>query len=166
MPGRTNHNTIEADKPGTFLGACAEYCGLSHADMRFRVIAQPMDEWKAWLAGQQEGPAQPWTGEIKKLTATKYAVHELPRLQRLDEDELRRRTSPTSPAARTFAGGTYEVNRKNLTNWVLNAPAMIADAVEGLPTAATGHRASACPRSRRTPQGPTRDDARRTRTRS
>ncbi len=56
MPGRVNHNTIEASEPGTFLGTCAEYCGLSHADMRFRVIAQPMDEWKAWLAGQQTGP--------------------------------------------------------------------------------------------------------------
>ena len=44
MPGRTNHITIEADKPGTYLGACAEYCGLSHADMRMRVIAEPMDE--------------------------------------------------------------------------------------------------------------------------
>ena len=40
--------------------------------MRFRVIAEPMDKWKAWLAGQQQGPAQPWSGEIKKLTATKY----------------------------------------------------------------------------------------------
>ena len=34
------HLTLEADKPGTYLGQCAEYCGLSHANMRFRVIAQ------------------------------------------------------------------------------------------------------------------------------
>ena len=35
--------------------------------MRFRVIAQPMAEWKQWLADQQDGPAQPWSGEIKDL---------------------------------------------------------------------------------------------------
>ena len=39
VPGQHAHLTIEADQPGTFLGQCAEYCGLSHADMRLRVIA-------------------------------------------------------------------------------------------------------------------------------
>jgi cytochrome c oxidase subunit II len=125
MPGRVNHNTIEADKPGTFLGACAEYCGLSHADMRFRVIAQTMDDWKAWLAGQQEGPAQGWSGEIKQLTAAKYQCTNC----HIFNNSTKTAYAPnlTHVGSRTtFAGGTYELNRKNLTNWVMNAPAMIA----------------------------------------
>jgi cytochrome c oxidase subunit 2 len=125
MPGRINTNTIEADKPGTYLGACAEYCGLSHADMRFRVIAEPMDKWKAWLAGQQQGPAQGWSGEIKDLTATKYQCTNCHILN--DSTKVSYGPNLTHLASRsTFAGGTYEVNRKNLTNWVLNAPAMVA----------------------------------------
>jgi cytochrome c oxidase subunit II len=124
MPGRVNHNTIEASEPGTFLGACAEYCGLAHADMRFRVVAQTMDDWKAWLANQQQGPAQSWTGDIKKLTATKYQCTNchvfndsgkstgFPNLTHIDSRS-------------TFAGGVYEVNRENLTHWVMNAPSMI-----------------------------------------
>ena len=40
VPGRTNELTLSADEPGTFLGQCKEYCGLSHANMRFRVIAK------------------------------------------------------------------------------------------------------------------------------
>jgi cytochrome c oxidase subunit 2 len=124
MPGRTNTNTIEADAPGTFLGACAEYCGLAHADMRFRVIAQPMNEWREWLAGQQRGPAQPWTGEIKELTGTKYACTNC----HVFDDSTKVNYGPnlTHLASRsTFAGGVYEVNRKNLTDWVMNAPSMV-----------------------------------------
>jgi cytochrome c oxidase subunit II len=138
VPGRVNHNTIEADKPGTFLGACAEYCGLSHADMRFRVIAEPMDKWKAWLADQQGGPAQSWDGEIKQLTATKYACTNCHVFD--DSSKSTGRPNLTHLASRsTFAGGTYAVNRKNLTNWVLNAPGMIAMAAKDcrLPPPAT-----------------------------
>lgn len=125
MPGRTNHNTIEADKPGTFLGACAEYCGLSHADMRFRVIAQTKSDWKAWLAGQQQGPAQPWAGKIKQLTSTKYACTNCHVFN--DSGKSTGYPNLTHLHSRsTFAGGTYEINPKNLTNWVMNAPAMIA----------------------------------------
>ena len=33
IPGRINTMTLEADRPGTYFGQCAEYCGLSHANM-------------------------------------------------------------------------------------------------------------------------------------
>jgi cytochrome c oxidase subunit 2 len=39
IPGLTNHIWLQADKPGTYLGACAEYCGAEHAWMRFLVVA-------------------------------------------------------------------------------------------------------------------------------
>src|SRR5262249_26048766 len=59
VPGHHNTMTIEADKPGTFLGQCAEYCGLSHANMRFRVIAKSPDDFESWLSDQQAGPVEP-----------------------------------------------------------------------------------------------------------
>jgi cytochrome c oxidase subunit II len=124
MPGRVNHNTIEASEPGTFLGTCAEYCGLAHADMRFRVIAEPMDKWKAWLAGQQEGTANPWAGEVKQLTGTKYQCVNC----HIFNDSTKTNYGPNLThldSRSTFAGGVYEVNRENLTNWVMNAPSMI-----------------------------------------
>jgi cytochrome c oxidase subunit 2 len=125
MPGRTNTNTIEASEPGTFLGACAEYCGLAHADMRFRVIAHSMADWRAWLAGQQQGPAQPWTGEIRELTATKYQCTNC----HIFNDSTRVNYGPnlTHFASRsTFAGGVFEVaNHADVTDWVLDAPSMV-----------------------------------------
>jgi cytochrome c oxidase subunit 2 len=57
IPNRPNHLWLEADQPGYFYGQCAEFCGDSHALMRFRVIALPAPEFAAWLA-HQEQPAR------------------------------------------------------------------------------------------------------------
>ena len=58
VPGRVNRMTLEADEPGTYLGQCAEFCGLSHANMRFRVHAVTDQEFDAWAAEmKQEAPA-------------------------------------------------------------------------------------------------------------
>jgi cytochrome c oxidase subunit 2 len=54
VPGRTHPLTINADEPGTYVGQCTEYCGLSHAYMRQRVVALPPDEFEAWLEDQQD----------------------------------------------------------------------------------------------------------------
>lgn len=40
-------------EPGRFVGRCAEFCGLHHADMTFDVVAVPPVEFKAWLAGER-----------------------------------------------------------------------------------------------------------------
>jgi cytochrome c oxidase subunit 2 len=52
VPNRANVLWIEADKPGYFWGQCAEYCGESHAVMRFRVIALGPKEFNDWLNAQ------------------------------------------------------------------------------------------------------------------
>jgi cytochrome c oxidase subunit II len=63
VPGRTNSLWIEADRPGTYLGACAEYCGTEHAWMLIRVMAQPPADFAAWLAAQARPPAAPSAGD-------------------------------------------------------------------------------------------------------
>ena len=52
MPNRANFLWVEADKPGYFWGQCAEFCGESHAVMRFRVIALAPREFYSWLDAQ------------------------------------------------------------------------------------------------------------------
>lgn len=39
VPGKPNRHLIQADTPGTYLGQCAEYCGIGHDLMRFEVLA-------------------------------------------------------------------------------------------------------------------------------
>jgi len=40
IPGRTNHTWFEANDPGTYTGQCAELCGVYHAAMSARVVAE------------------------------------------------------------------------------------------------------------------------------
>ena len=52
VPNRGNSLWIEAEKPGYFWGQCAEFCGESHAVMRFRVVALAPREFYDWLSAQ------------------------------------------------------------------------------------------------------------------
>jgi cytochrome c oxidase subunit 2 len=54
IPNRANHLWLKADQPGYYWGQCAEYCGDSHAVMRFRVIALGEKEFAEWLQNQGE----------------------------------------------------------------------------------------------------------------
>jgi cytochrome c oxidase subunit 2 len=49
VPGRPSYIWLEADTPGTYAGTCSEFCGAQHAWMRFRVIAEPEQDFEAWL---------------------------------------------------------------------------------------------------------------------
>src|SRR5690348_5791386 len=49
VPGRINEFDVTIEKPGTYGGQCAEFCGLSHADMYFTVRAVERAEYDAWL---------------------------------------------------------------------------------------------------------------------
>lgn len=51
IPGKDNILRIEAGAPGEFAAICAEYCGVGHRRMQFRVIALPPDRWDALMAG-------------------------------------------------------------------------------------------------------------------
>ncbi len=59
VPGRTSSITIQADEPGRFMGACTEYCGLSHANMRIVAVALAPDDFEEWLANQETAAAEP-----------------------------------------------------------------------------------------------------------
>jgi cytochrome c oxidase subunit II len=63
VPGRTHELVVEADEPGTFVGQCTEYCGLSHAYMRQRLVALPQADYDAWVADQQTDAEMPSEGD-------------------------------------------------------------------------------------------------------
>lgn len=49
IPGRVNTIRLVADEPGTYAGACAEFCGSGHAAMPFQLIAYNEDDLDAAL---------------------------------------------------------------------------------------------------------------------
>jgi cytochrome c oxidase subunit 2 len=50
IPGHTNEFDITPAQTGTFQGVCAEFCGLNHAYMTFRVTVMEPGAFERWLA--------------------------------------------------------------------------------------------------------------------
>ena len=74
ITNRTNYLWFTADSSTAstvWNGFCAEYCGSSHANMRFRVFTVTPQQFESWVAGQRlparfgaVGPAAPTGGPI------------------------------------------------------------------------------------------------------
>jgi len=72
MPNRANHLWFKAEKPGYYYGQCAEYCGESHAIMKFRVIALSPADYSKWLENQK---ASARTADAAKIAADANVPH-------------------------------------------------------------------------------------------
>ena len=131
VPGRTNTVWIEADRPGTYEGQCAEFCGLSHAYMRFHVVAHEADEFDAWVRGQQaeaasaSGPAAQGQEVFAANCIQCHSVNGLtddagePVIGAIQGPNLTHLMS-----RECFAGCIFETNTDNLTRWVSDAPSL------------------------------------------
>ncbi|HYH17667.1 MAG TPA: cytochrome c oxidase subunit II [Azospirillum sp.] len=59
IPGHVNRLTLTANRPGTYRGQCAEYCGAQHTRMAFDVTVLPPARFADWLAGQGRPAPEP-----------------------------------------------------------------------------------------------------------
>lgn len=59
IPGQTHDLTFTVSKPGTYLGQCSEFCGVQHTFMVIRVVADPPDQYAAWVRAQQQPAPRP-----------------------------------------------------------------------------------------------------------
>ncbi len=119
VPGRHQFLKLYADHPGTYLGQCAEYCGLSHADMRLRVIAQTPADFQAWVTSQlQPEPKNQLLAGVDNAKWGCAQCHSFeakvpgavaPNLVRLADRQA-------------FAGDKYLMNYDNLWRWIYDAP--------------------------------------------
>ena len=53
FPNRETRLWFKAEQAGEYPGQCAEFCGIQHARMAFRVRAQTPEEFQAWVAHMQ-----------------------------------------------------------------------------------------------------------------
>ena len=53
VPLNDNHFWFLAERSGMFYGQCAEFCGVAHTHMRFRVVASPEDEFREWVTSMR-----------------------------------------------------------------------------------------------------------------
>jgi cytochrome c oxidase subunit 2 len=74
IPGQVNETWMEARTPGTYDGQCTEYCGVQHAKMAFRVVAQPPSEFRAWWDHQLTDAPPPAAGAAQRGLAG-FTIH-------------------------------------------------------------------------------------------
>ena len=70
IPGRVTRLAMTPTRTGVFRGACAEYCGTSHALMSFYVVVEEKDAFERWLANQRAPslpPSEPVTARGQEL---------------------------------------------------------------------------------------------------
>ncbi len=123
VPGRKNNMYFVADRPGTYWGQCTEFCGLSHANMRLRVIAQEPADFEQWLAEQQEPAARTVSGAAAQ--GQEIFMGTCVNCHAIGGTEARGTTGPdlTHFASReTFAGSMFRNTPDNLKRWIDNPP--------------------------------------------
>ena len=134
IPSRTTYLTIQADEPGTYEGQCKEFCGLSHAYMKFKVVAHDPSEFEAWVAGQQ-GPAvppppgDPAQAGVGVFLSQCTGCHAIAGLEDPNGNPLVANGGPnlTHFASRDcFAGCMMPTTDENLRRWLEDPPAVKA----------------------------------------
>ena len=125
IPNRTNHMVIEADEPGTYYGQCAEFCGLSHADMRLRVIAHAPAEFERWVASNARPATFPAPSDTEATAGAMLFRQKGCASCHAVKGFAAGRTGPDLThlqQRQTFAGGIFELNERNLRTWIRNPP--------------------------------------------
>lgn len=123
LPGYWNDLTIEVDKPGTWRGQCAEFCGLQHAHMAFNIVAQSREDFDNWYLAQLKPSTEPQTAqEIHGRDV--FLSHPCVMCHTVRGTTANSTVGPdlTHIVSRsTIAAGTLVNNKGNLTGWIANA---------------------------------------------
>ena len=75
VPGHRNHLwfTPTEARAEPYLAQCAEFCGMSHANMRFRVFVRPVADFDAWAKSTAAARVAP-TSDIAKAGEAQFAA--------------------------------------------------------------------------------------------
>jgi len=123
VPGRIHTWTIEADEPGVYLGQCVEFCGISHSNMRLKVVAHDQNEFDQWIEDQQGLPDEPQDGAAAEGRTTFESTCATCHVVNGQFDQVQE-GSPSAPNLThlfdrsCFAGCVYELNRNELEAWL------------------------------------------------
>jgi cytochrome c oxidase subunit 2 len=120
IPGRTARFEMRADEPGVYRGQCAEFCGLQHAFMAFRVTAVPPDEFERWAERQRKPapePSDPTARRGKELFTTGPCM--MCHAVQGTTASARKAPDLTHVASRvTLAAGRIANDAQNLEAWI------------------------------------------------
>jgi cytochrome c oxidase subunit 2 len=124
VPHRVNRIILTPDVPATateYIGQCAEYCGTSHANMRFRVIVHPKGEFEDWVKAQQAPPveSQDALAQQGKEIFGKSACVACHSIAGVSVGHIGPDLTHFA-SRRTFAGSLMQSTPENLVKWIEN----------------------------------------------
>jgi cytochrome c oxidase subunit II len=126
IPGVTNWMWIQADRPGTYRGQCAEYCGVQHALMALVVVALPRDEFDQWVAGRLEPSGEPATDRQRRGREVFFeaSCHNCHAVAGTTAEGVRGPDLTHVGSRQTIGAGWLPNNRGNLAGWISNPQAL------------------------------------------
>lgn len=122
VPGRLNHMWLEAKNPGEYEGQCAEFCGVGHGNMRFKVVVHEEADFLAWV-DEQQNPAP--GGDVAAGEAF-FANGPCAGCHTIDGTAAAGTLGPnlTHFASQEQIAGVLENTEENLKTWLANPPAV------------------------------------------
>ncbi|MBB3104236.1 cytochrome c oxidase subunit II [Azomonas macrocytogenes] len=120
IPGRTTQMILEPTKPGTYLGACAEYCGSAHALMKFDVVVMEKAAFAEWLE-RQAAPAKPPQDATAQQGLQAFLANGCGACHSVRGTEARGQVGPdlTHAGSRLSLGaGTLPTNAETFSRWI------------------------------------------------
>ncbi|MCF6369882.1 cytochrome c oxidase subunit II [Rhizobium halophilum] len=116
IPGRRNVLFAEPAVEGVWRGQCAEFCGKQHTLMGFMVVAEPRDEFNAWLERQaSDALAPPAPGLDVFLDLGCGGCHTI---RGTPADGQKGPDLTHLASRRTIAAATLPNSRGNLGGWI------------------------------------------------
>lgn len=126
IQGRITRIAFRTDSTGEYWGQCAEFCGVSHANMRLRVIVEPDSAFQRWVDRQRAAPLAPPAGspeargqQVFRRSAC-IGCHTItgvsPGVVGPNLDHVGGRG--------TIAGALFPNTAESLRRWIMNAPAL------------------------------------------
>ena len=114
---------LKADKPGTWRGQCAEFCGQQHAKMAFWVTAVPQQEFARWWQQQVQPSRIPATPDERKGQET-FMSSPCPLCHSITGTDAAGKTAPDLThfaSRRSIAAATLPNRREFLADWIVDS---------------------------------------------
>jgi len=126
IPGHVTRIAFRPDSVGDYSGQCAEFCGVSHANMRLRVIVDSDSGFGRWATVQLAGPAAPaprTLAERGKAVFARSACIGCHTIQGVSPGVIGPNLTHVGSRA-TIASGLFPNDSAHLASWIADAPAL------------------------------------------
>ena len=118
IPGLTNQMNFQADKPGLFVGQCAEYCGTQHANMLLRIVVDSPDEFERWLANEAKPAVDADAGDQGKTVFLSQSCVNCHRVRGTVAQGGYAPDLTHLMSRKTLAAGIVQTTIENLRRWI------------------------------------------------